>query len=76
MLSAKRRLDASHSQHLLLSREKQEFKEPNPDTTFVVTRDNALNWEDGLRTGRMSFLIPTSAPYFMFSRASATLKLP
>jgi hypothetical protein len=62
-------------QFLWHCREKQQFKEPNPDTTFVVTRDNAMNWDEGLKTGRLSFLIPTSTPNFLPSRASTFLKL-
>ncbi|BDA44438.1 hypothetical protein COCOBI_05-6220 [Coccomyxa sp. Obi] len=53
--------------------EKQQFKTPNEDTTFLVTRDNALNWDEGLRTGRLQFLIPTSTPNFMKSRGLVTI---
>ncbi|KAK9917851.1 hypothetical protein WJX75_008963 [Coccomyxa subellipsoidea] len=53
--------------------EKQQFKEPTPDTTFVVTQDNALNWDEGLKTGRLSFLVPTSTPNFMRSRGLVTI---
>ncbi|BDA44439.1 hypothetical protein COCOBI_05-6230 [Coccomyxa sp. Obi] len=53
--------------------EKQQFKKPSGDTTFVITRDNALNWDDGLKTGRMQVLIPTSTPNFMKSRGLVTI---
>ncbi|BDA40428.1 hypothetical protein COCOBI_01-0810 [Coccomyxa sp. Obi] len=53
--------------------QKQKFQEPNIDTTFVITQSNALNWDDGLKTGRLQVLIPTSTPYFMFSRGLVTV---
>ncbi|BDA44441.1 hypothetical protein COCOBI_05-6250 [Coccomyxa sp. Obi] len=53
--------------------EKQKFQDKDDDTTFVVTRDNALNWDEGLRTGRLQFLIPTSTPNFMTSRGLVTI---
>ncbi|BDA42101.1 hypothetical protein COCOBI_02-9030 [Coccomyxa sp. Obi] len=53
--------------------EKQQFKEPSRDTTYIVTRENAVNWDEGIKTGRLLFIIPTSSPAFMKSRGLVTI---